>query len=154
MQRAEHHTYQIVTSCSERVVKADPYLAWLPNIRMGVSVPNSALAFRIDDLRQTGAATKFVLCEMLEGPLPNLDLQGIDWFVVSGDTRPGALPLPLEWLRDLRDQCLASGVLFCLKHRGGRHADRVLDGRTWDEMPTPGGGGQSWPIRSRERRCH
>lgn len=138
MQRAPWHTYQIITNGSHRLLKADPYLVWLPSIRVGVSVPSKELAFRIDDVRQTGAALKFVSCEPLEGPLPQLDLHGIDWLIVGGDTRPGTRPLPLEWLRDLRDQCLAAGVLFCLKHRGGRHADRVLDGRTWDEMPVSG----------------
>lgn len=105
---------------------------------MGVSVENEGYTFRIDHLRRTGAAIKFLSLEPLLGPLPNLDLAGIDWVIVGGESGPGARPMSADWVRDIRDQCLNTDVPFFFKQWGGRNkksAGRVLDGRTWDEMP-------------------
>ncbi|NUP90575.1 MAG: phage Gp37/Gp68 family protein [Candidatus Sumerlaeia bacterium] len=140
MRRADWHQFQILTKRSERLRELDPEIVWAPNIWMGVSVEDAGRAFRIDDLRATGAAVKFLSLEPLLGPLPRLDLRGIDWVIVGGESGPGARPMDPAWVTDLRDQCLRARVPFFFKQWGGvnkRRAGRLLDGRTWDEMPVP-----------------
>jgi protein gp37 len=105
---------------------------------MGVSVENQDHTFRIDHLRQTHAKTKFLSFEPLLGPLPRLNLKGINWVIVGGESGPGARPMAEEWVIDLRDQCKAKHVPFFFKQRGGvqkKRAGRLLQGRTWDDMP-------------------
>ena len=138
MRRANWHRFQILTKRSGRLLELDPVLPWAANIWMGVSVENGDYTFRIDDLRKTGAATKFLSLEPLLGPLPNLDLQGIDWVIVGGESGLRARPMDPSWVVDIRDQCLEARVPFFFKQWGGvnkKKAGRVLEGRTWDEMP-------------------
>jgi protein gp37 len=138
MQRAHWHCFQVLTKRAKRLHKLHPQLPWPPNVWMGVSVENATYTYRIDLLRQTGAAIKFLSLEPLLGPLPNLDLRGIDWVIVGGESGPGARPMAVEWVRDIRDQCLSAGVAFFFKQWGGTvktRTGRLLDGRTWDEMP-------------------
>lgn len=140
MRRADWHQFQILTKRSERLRELDPEIVWAPNIWMGVSVEDAGRAFRIDGLRQTRAAVKFLSLEPLLGPLPRLDLRGIDWVIVGGESGPGARPMDPAWVTDLRDQCLRARVPFFFKQWGGvnkKRAGRLLDGRTWDEMPVP-----------------
>jgi protein gp37 len=97
-----------------------------------------AHALRIDDLRRTGAAVKFLSLEPLLGPLPNLDLSGIDWVIVDGESGPDARPMRPEWVADIQEQCARAGVKFFFKQWGGvfkKRTGRELNGRTWDEMP-------------------
>jgi protein gp37 len=108
---------------------------------MGVSVETLDYQFRIDHLRQTRAHTKFLSLEPLLGPLPDLDLNGIGWVIVGGESGPGARPMKPAWVTAVRDQCQAAGVPFFFKQWGGVHKvknGRELDGRTWDEMPRIG----------------
>jgi protein gp37 len=138
MQRACWHSFQLLTKRADRLVEMSQRLPWPPNVWMGVSVENQACRSRVDYLRQTGACVKFLSLEPLLGPLPNLDLTGIDWVIVGGESGPGARPLEEQWVLDIRDGCLAAGVPFFFKQWGGvwkRRAGRVLAGRTWDEMP-------------------
>jgi len=138
MQRAHWHRFQVLTKRAERLHELDPLLPWPANVWMGVSVENATYTYRIDLLRQTGAAIKFLSLEPLLAPLPNLDLSGIDWVIVGGESGPGARPMAVEWVRDIRDQCLSAGVAFFFKQWGGtvkKRTGRLLDGRTWDEMP-------------------
>ncbi len=138
MDRAHWHRFQVLTKRPERVAELDRVLPWRPNIWMGTSVENSRYTFRIDLLRQTRAAVKFLSLEPLLGPLPDLDLQGIDWTIVGGESGPGARPIDATWVTDIRDQCQAARVPFFFKQWGGvqkKRAGRLLDGRTWDEMP-------------------
>ena len=96
---------------------------------------------RIAHLRETGAAVKFLSLEPLLGPIDHLDLRGINWVIVGGESGPRARPMSVDWVRSFRDQCLEAGVPFFFKQWGGRNkkkAGRVLDGRTWDEMPVVG----------------
>lgn len=142
MHRADWHVYQVLTKRSRRLVELSDQLGWAPQIWMGVSVENEDYQWRIDDLRATGAGTKFLSLEPLLGPLPELDLTGIDWVIVGGESGPGCRPLHLEWVREIRDQCRNAGVPFFLKQLGGfpdkRGHDRaLLDGRRWREMPPP-----------------
>jgi protein gp37 len=105
---------------------------------MGVSVETEKYTHRIDDLRNTGARIKFLSLEPLLGPLPKLDLSGIDWVIVGGESGPGARPMLEEWVTDIRDQCRRAGIPFFFKQWGGvnkKKAGRLLKGRTWDEMP-------------------
>jgi protein gp37 len=138
MRQAHWHQYQVLTKRSERLLELSPKLKWAPQIWMGVSVENADYIDRIDDLRQTGAHVKFLSLEPLLGPLPKLDLRGIDWAIVGGESGPGARPINPDWVTDLRDQCIRSNVAFFFKQWGGvqkKKTGRELEGRTWDEMP-------------------
>lgn len=138
MRRASQHRFQVLTKRSERVAAMTGRLVWPANVWMGVSVENADYTFRIDHLRATGAAVKFLSVEPLLGAIPDLDLNGIDWVIVGGESGPGARPVSAEWVTDIRDQCLAAGVAFFFKQWGGVNKSRTgrqLDGRTWDEMP-------------------
>jgi protein gp37 len=138
MRRAHWHQYQVLTKRSERLLELSPRLDWAPQIWMGVSVENAGYVHRIDDLRETGAHVKFLSLEPLLGPLHALNLRGIDWAIVGGESGPGARPVDPAWVTDLRDQCVRAGVSFFFKQWGGvqkKKTGRELEGRTWDEMP-------------------
>jgi protein gp37 len=138
MRRAHWHRFQILTKRADRLAELDPYLEWPENVWMGVSVENSKHVDRIDDLRRTGAKLRFLSLEPLLGPLRGLNLQGIDWVIVGGESGPGARPVQESWILEIRDQCQQAGVAFFFKQWGGQNkkkAGRLLDGRTWDEMP-------------------
>lgn len=141
MRRANWHQYQLLTKRSDRLFEVSPSLTWEPQIWMGVSVENADSSFRIDHLRRTGADVKFLSIEPLLAPLPKLDLRGIDWVIVGGESGPGARPMKPDWVRGIRDQCRRAGIPFFFKQWGGTmksRAGRVLDGRTWDQMPECG----------------
>jgi protein gp37 len=138
MVRASQHRFQVLTKRSLRLSRLSNALNWQRNIWMGVSVESQAYTFRIDHLRETQAHVKFLSLEPLLGPLPNLNLQGIDWVIVGGESGPGARLIQSEWVLDIRDQCQAAGVPFFFKQWGGtnkKKAGRTLENRTWDEMP-------------------
>lgn len=135
---AHWHCFQVLTKRSERLVELSPRLPWETNIWMGVSVEKQSQACRIDHLRQTPAQVKFLSLEPLLGPLPSLNLTGMDWVIVGGESGPGARPMKAEWVKDIRDRCLAAGIPFFFKQWGGvwkKKNGRELEGRTWDEMP-------------------
>jgi len=130
--------FQVLTKRSERLLELNPQLDWQENIWAGVSVESQDYTFRIDHLRVTSARIKFLSLEPLLEPLPDLDLDGINWVIVGGESGLGARPMREKWVIDIRDQCLASGVPFFFKQWGGRNrkkAGRLLQGRTWDEFP-------------------
>lgn len=107
----------------------------------GVSVENADYVDRIDALRTTGAAVKFLSIEPLLGPIPKLNLKAIDWAIVGGESGPYARPMDPAWVTEIRDQCVRAGVAFFFKQWGGKNkkkAGRLLDGRTYDAMPKPG----------------
>lgn len=138
MKRAPWHQYQVLTKRSERLRELSPQLEWTPQIWMGVSVENDDYVGRIDDLRTTGARVKFLSLEPLLGPLRELNLTGIDWVIVGGESGPGARPVDPAWVMQIRDQCVSADVAFFFKQWGGmqkKKAGRELEGRTWDEMP-------------------
>jgi protein gp37 len=140
MSRAYWHQYQVLTKRSDRLLDLSNQLNWAPQIWMGVSVENEKYKCRIDDLRKTGARIKFLSLEPLLGPLRDLNLEGIDWAILGGESGPGARPIDPEWVIEIRDQCVAAGVSFFFKQWGGaqkKKTGRTLEGRTWDEMPTP-----------------
>ena len=138
MRAAHWHQFQVLTKRSERLLEVNPKLGWADNIWMGVSVENEKYQARINDLRQTGAAIKFLSLEPLLGPLPGLNLSGIDWVIVGGESGPGARPMRKDWVTSIRDQCSAAGVSFFFKQWGGvnkKKTGRSLDGRQYDGMP-------------------
>jgi protein gp37 len=139
MVKADWHRYQILTKRSDRLLELDSQLPWMPHIWMGVSVESEDYTFRIDHLRQTNALVKFLSLEPLLGPLIDLDLSGIHWAIVGGESGPSARPMPKDWVVDIRDQCQQAGIPFFFKQWGGvnkKRAGRLLDGCTWDEMPS------------------
>jgi protein gp37 len=138
MRDAHWHRFQVLTKRANRLRDIAAYLPWAPNIWMGVSVESRKYRPRVDALRDTGAHVKFLSLEPLLGPLDDMNLAGIDWVIVGGESGPGARPIKLEWVTDLRDQCRRAGVSFFFKQWGGRNkkrTGRVLEGRTWDQMP-------------------
>jgi protein gp37 len=138
MCRADWHRYQILTKRSDRLLELSPKLPWKSHIWMGVSVETLDYAIRIEHLRKTGAMVKFLSLEPLLGPLPGLNLEGVDWVIVGGESGPGARAVDPAWVLEIRDQCMQKGVPFFFKQWGGtrkKKAGRELEGRTWDEMP-------------------
>jgi protein gp37 len=140
MEATPRHTYQILTKRAARLRKLAGTLPWPPNVWMGVSVEDSSVLSRIDDLRTVPAAVRFISAEPLIAPLGRLNLEGIDWLIAGGESGPGARPVESDWVRQLRDQCHMAGTAFFFKQWGGRTpkaGGRSLDGCTWDEMPQP-----------------
>jgi protein gp37 len=138
MRRASWHVFQVLTKRSDRLRKLSRRIDWPDNLWMGVSVERADYTFRIDDLRSSGAKVRFLSLEPLLGPLDGLDLDGIHWVIVGGESGPGARPLQETWVVGIRDQCHAAEVPFFFKQWGGvfkSRNGRTLEGRTWDEMP-------------------
>jgi protein gp37 len=138
MRRAYWHQFQVLTKRSDILSELDSLIDWPSNVWMGVSVENKDYTWRIDDLRGTRARTKFLSIEPLLGPIADLNLSGIDWVIVGGESGPGARPIQRNWVVDIRRQCRQAGVAFFFKQWGGvnkKKTGRKLDGRTYDEMP-------------------
>ncbi|WP_031076137.1 DUF5131 family protein [Streptomyces sp. NRRL WC-3742] len=134
------HTYQVLTKRSRRLRRMADRLEWPPNVWMGVSVESVDEIDRIDDLRAVSAAVRFLSCEPLLGPLDGLQLDGIHWVIAGGESGPNHRPMDTAWVQDVRDACLRDEVAFFFKQWGGRTpkaGGRLLDGRTWDQLPLP-----------------
>lgn len=140
MAATPQHTYQILTKRAERLEELGSGLDWPENVWMGVSVENEDYLYRIDNLRRTRSAIRFLSLEPLLGPLEKMNLDGIDWVIAGGESGPGARPVNPNWVRSIRDQCLAAEIAFHFKQWGGvnkKKTGRILDGRTWDGFPEP-----------------
>jgi protein gp37 len=138
MGRASWHRFQILTKRSARLARLAGDLPWHSNVWMGVSVETEEYLYRVEHLRRTGALIKFLSLEPLLGPLTHLELTGIDWVVVGGESGPGARPMREEWVADIRDRCVAAGVPFFFKQWGGvrkKRTGRILQKRTGDQVP-------------------
>lgn len=138
MRDCSRHTFQVLTKRAELLEYYDANLAWTPNIWMGVSVEDQKVISRIDHLRRSQSHIKFLSLEPLLGPLPNLDLSGIDWVIVGGESGPGARPMRESWVLDIQQQCAKAGVAFFFKQWGGSNkkaTGRLLQGKTFNEMP-------------------
>lgn len=144
MLEADWHVYQVLTKRPNRATSFVDRNADLfqkrevpPHIWIGTSVEDQRVEYRVRHLRRLPAAVRFLSCEPLIGPL-KLDLSGLHWVIVGGESGMGFRPLDLDWARDIRDQCIAAGVPFFFKQVGGRTpkaGGRTLDGRRWDEFP-------------------
>ena len=150
MEAAHWHTFQLLTKRPERLAAMADELHFPDNLWVGVSVENQRWTSRIDCLREVPAHVRFLSCEPLLGPLANLDLTGVHWVIVGGESGHGARPMKVEWARGVRDQCQCQGVPFFFKQwgaydeegvrKGKSAAGRRLDARTWDELPQPDAG--------------
>lgn len=134
------HIFQVLTKRADilRYYDSEGWLEWTDNIWMGVSVENDKVTNRIDLLRETGAKVKFLSCEPLIGSLPNMNLKGINWVIVGGESGYKSRPMQSEWVTDIKNQCLSAGVAFFFKQWGGvnkKKTGRLLEGKTWDAMP-------------------
>lgn len=138
MEQAHWHTFQVLTKRAERLFDIAHLLPWPDNVWMGVTVEDKDHLYRIDSLKTTDARIKFISFEPLLGAIGRVDLTGIDWAIVGGESGPGARPMQAEWVRELRDQCLKVGVPFFFKQWGGfrkKKAGKELDNTTWCQMP-------------------
>jgi protein gp37 len=137
MEHTPRHTYQILTKRHERLFEVAPKLKWTDNIWIGVSVENQDYVNRINALRCVSAKVRFLSGEPLLGPL-KLDLTGIHWVIVGGESGQRHRPICAEWVREIRDQCNEADVPFFFKQWGGQTSKtggRLLDGKTYDAMP-------------------
>ncbi len=142
MELANWHTYQVLTKRSSLMrdflrrrysASPGPRHMWF-----GVSIEDGSNKTRIRHLQETPASVRFLSIEPLIGPIGVLDLNGIDWVIVGGESGPGARPMDTEWVREVRDQCLECGVAFFFKQWGGarpKSGGRDLDGREWSQFP-------------------
>jgi protein gp37 len=138
MNKASQHTFQILTKRAKHLEDLSSSLPWSENIWMGVTVENSDYKERIDSLRRSGAYIKFLSLEPLLGDVGVLNLEGIDWVIVGGESGPKARPIKTSWVRNIQEQCKKQNVSFFFKQWGGinkKKNGRLLDGKTWDEMP-------------------
>ncbi len=153
MQAAPQHQFQVLTKRADRLASLAPTLPWPKNVWMGVTVENQACTWRIDHLRKTNAAVKFLSIEPLLGPLRKLNFTGIDWVIVGGESGPGARRMEEEWVLGIKKQCDSFSVPFFFKQWGGvqkKKAGRLLDGRIWDAMP----GLRNIEDRTRQQLVH
>jgi protein gp37 len=142
--RASQHTFQLLTKRPLRLVSLAPSLPFPENLWVGVSVENQRWTWRVGELRKVPASVRFLSCEPLLGPL-TLDLNGIHWVIVGGESGPRARRMRPDWVRAIREQCNSAGVAFFFKQwgafdeaglrRGKGASGRLLDARTWDAMP-------------------
>jgi protein gp37 len=133
------HQYQILTKRSKQLATLASQLNWPDNLWMGVSIETANYKYRIDHLKAVPAKIKFLSCEPLIGPLGAINLNGIDWVIVGGESGRSARPMEYVWVTEIRDQCLEANTPFFFKQWGGIRAKtggRQLDGRVWDEIPT------------------
>lgn len=132
------HVFQVLTKRAERLIELSAELVWTDNIWMGVSVEDTSVTHRVDRLRETSAHIKFLSCEPLLGPLPGINLDGIHWLIVGGESGTRPRPMREDWVFDIQRQCEEQDVKFFFKQWGGRNkkaAGRLLNGRTYDDMP-------------------
>ena len=138
MGRTPQHRFQVLTKRPSRVAQMGRKLNWAPNVWLGVSIESERWLGRLATLKGTAARVKFLSLEPLLGPLPNMELDGIDWVIVGGESGPGARPMEADWVRDIRDQCESNDVPFFFKQWGGvfkKRTGRTLDNREWNQMP-------------------
>lgn len=132
------HTYQLLTKRADRLAEIAPALVWPRNVWMGVTVEDNERLSRVERLREVPSAVRFLSIEPLLAQLPALNLDGIDWVIVGGESGPGARPMHENWVLEIRDACLDGAVPFFFKQWGGtrkKAAGRELESRTWSEMP-------------------
>ncbi|WP_204153079.1 phage Gp37/Gp68 family protein [Leptolyngbya sp. CCY15150] len=138
MKETPWHVYQILTKRDQNLVRLAHHLEWPENVWVGVSVESQHYTQRIDSLRQVPAKVRFLSCEPLLGSL-DLDLEGIDWVIVGGESGHQYRPMNPEWVRNILYQTREAEVAFFFKQWGGHHSKaggRVLDNKIWDEMPS------------------
>ncbi|MBX9624838.1 MAG: phage Gp37/Gp68 family protein [Gemmataceae bacterium] len=146
MVRADWHQYQILTKRADRLEALAPRLPWPAHVWQGVSVESADYTFRIDHLRRTPAKVKFLSVEPLLGPIPDLDLAGIHWVIVGGESGPGCRPLEPDWVLGIKDACARQGVPLFVKQTGEKLARRLK------LKSKKGGDAAEWPAELRVRQ--
>ena len=139
MIKADHHYFQVLTKRSSVLKSVANKLTWPKHIWLGVSVENENYQYRIENLKTTPAAVKFLSLEPLLGPIPNMNLNGIDWVIVGGESGPKSREIKKEWVLDIKEQCEQYKTPFFFKQWGGinkKKSGRLLEGKIWNEMPT------------------
>lgn len=140
MRNCPQHIFQILTKRSDLLRAIASKIDWPANVWMGVSVEDTRVLYRVDDLRAVPAALRFLSCEPLIGSLAGINLRGIHWVIVGGESGPHARPMNVEWVLEIFRACRKQRVPFFFKHWGGVRKDltgRMLRGKTYDEMPAP-----------------
>lgn len=140
MKAASQHQFQVLTKRAERLERLSRRIEFGENVWVGVSVESPNFYWRVRHLQKVPAAVRFLSCEPLLESLPRLPLKGVDWVIVGGESGHGARPMDAAWVYDIREQCAAKGIAFFFKQWGGvnkKRAGRLLDGRTFDDMPEP-----------------
>lgn len=148
MRATPQHTYQVLTKRAKRLATLSEQIDWPANVWLGTSIESSRQLPRADHLRRVDATVRFIAAEPLIGPLDTVDLDGIHWLTVAGESGPGARPMDPAWVRGLRDAAVAREVPFFFLQWGGTgppKKDRTLDGRVWEQRPGPSG----TPARAR-----
>lgn len=138
MNNAHWHTFQVLTKRVERLLELSPRIEWTPNIWMGVSVENDKYIYRSELLKQTNAKVKFISAEPLLGSLKTIDLEGIDWIIVGGESGSGSRPMKREWVIELRNLARQNGTAFFFKQWGGYNKKKngsMLDNQYYKEYP-------------------
>jgi protein gp37 len=138
MSRTPQHIYQFLTKRAERLAELSDLMPWSKNVWAGITVEATEYKYRIELLRQTKANIKFLSLEPLLEDIGKLELTGVDWVITGGESGPGARPINVNWVRNIREQCIEQNVPFFFKQWGGfnkKKNGRLLDGKTWDEMP-------------------
>jgi protein gp37 len=135
-----HHVFQVLTKRADilRYYDSEGWLEWPHNLWMGVTVESSHVTHRIENLRSTDARVKFLSCEPLLSSLPDMNLKGIDWVIVGGESGRTPRPIKGEWVLDIKDQCLKANTAFYFKQWGGtnkKKAGKMLEGKVYNEMP-------------------
>lgn len=154
MNQASVHTFQVLTKRSSRLNTTNQEVNWSNNIWMGVTVESSKYKYRIDNLRKSDAKIKFLSIEPLLDDLGEINLKGIDWVIVGGESGPKSRPMEELWVESIKEQCQASSVPFFFKQWGGvnkKKNGRILKGRTWDEMPKQSINAKDLPLFSNQR---
>lgn len=138
MNACPHHTFQVLTKRPERLLELASEVDWSENIWMGTSVEDDRVRHRIALLAKVPAFIRFLSVEPLIGRIPRIPLRGIDWVIAGGESGPRSRSMEVDWVREIRDRCVEMDVPFFFKQWGGvnkKRTGRILDGRTWDEMP-------------------
>jgi protein gp37 len=138
MKRATWHQFQVLSKRDERLVELAPRLPWPTNVWMGVSVENARAKRRIKSLQAIPAAVRFLSVEPLLESLGSINLTGIHWVIVGGESGPGARHMEEAWVQEIKAQCETANVPFFFKQWGGvnkKKAGRLLDGKTWEGVP-------------------
>lgn len=138
MNECPHHTFQVLTKRSLRLRKLSTKLNFTQNIWMGVTTEDPDNLYRIEDLKSCSAKIKFISCEPLLSSLPNLQLEGIDWVIVGGESGPNARPMQKEWAVEIKNKCQETDTPYFFKQWGGfnkKKSGRILDEVEWNQMP-------------------
>ncbi len=138
MEKSSHHIFQVLTKRSSRMAELAAQLPWPKNVWMGVTIESEKYLYRAENLKKTPATIKFISVEPMIGPVSDINLEGIDWVIVGGESGAQARTIEKEWAIAVRDKCTASSIPFFFKQWGGpnkKKSGKILDGKIWNQFP-------------------